>query len=102
MVFYENDGLWHVYVLFDGNTDDDPADFSFPTKMQAQAFIEGLSAAVGHTEYALSDSNGLSGEPDIGPDESMDGDHESGLASAGWGTDEDYGCFGDADDFGGD
>lgn len=29
--------------------------------------------------------------PDDGPDESMDGDHESGLASAGFGTDEDYG-----------
>lgn len=28
-------------------------------------------------------------------DESMDGDHESGLASAGWGTDEDYGHYGD-------
>jgi len=28
-------------------------------------------------------------------DESMDGDHESGLASAGWGTDEDYGYYGD-------
>lgn len=28
-------------------------------------------------------------------DESMDGDHESGLASAGWGTDEDYGFYGD-------
>ena len=27
-------------------------------------------------------------------DESMDGDHESALASAGWGTDEDYGCYG--------
>lgn len=26
-------------------------------------------------------------------DESMDGDHESALASCGWGTDEDYGCF---------
>jgi len=29
-------------------------------------------------------------EPDY--DDSMDGDHESALASAGWGTDEDYGC----------
>lgn len=29
--------------------------------------------------------------PDDGPDESMDGDHASGLASAGFGTDEDYG-----------
>ena len=27
-------------------------------------------------------------------DDSMDGDHESGLASAGWGTDEDYGYYG--------
>lgn len=27
-------------------------------------------------------------------DDSMDGDHESGLASAGWGTDEDYGDYG--------
>ena len=27
-------------------------------------------------------------------DASMDGAHESALASAGWGTDEDYGCFG--------
>ena len=25
--------------------------------------------------------------------ESMDGDAESALASCGWGTDEDYGCF---------
>lgn len=29
--------------------------------------------------------------PDDAPDESMDGDHQSGLASAGFGTDEDYG-----------
>jgi hypothetical protein len=34
-------------------------------------------------------------------DESMDGDHESGLASAGFGTDEDY-MPGGYDDFGGD
>lgn len=31
-------------------------------------------------------------------DDSMDGDHASALASAGWGTDEDYG--GGYDDFG--
>ena len=28
-------------------------------------------------------------------DESMDGDFDSAMASAGFGTDEDYGCFGD-------
>lgn len=31
---------------------------------------------------------------DEGYCEDMDGDHESALASAGWGTDEDYGCYG--------
>jgi hypothetical protein len=35
-------------------------------------------------------------------DDSMDGDHESGLASAGWGTDEDYGFYGDNADYGDD
>jgi hypothetical protein len=29
------------------------------------------------------------------PDESMDGDFDTGMASAGFGTDEDYGCYGD-------
>lgn len=33
-------------------------------------------------------------------DDSMDGDHESGLASAGWGTDEDYGGSNDYDPWG--
>ena len=33
--------------------------------------------------------------PDEEYDDSMDGDHESALASAGWGTDEDYGYYGD-------
>ena len=31
-------------------------------------------------------------------DESMDGDFDSAMASAGYGTDEDYGCYG-GDDF---
>lgn len=32
-------------------------------------------------------------DPDV--DESMDGDHDSAMASAGFGTDEDYGYYGD-------
>jgi hypothetical protein len=28
-------------------------------------------------------------------DDSMDGDHDSAMESAGWGTDEDYGFYGD-------
>lgn len=34
---------------------------------------------------------------DMEPSEDMDGDHESALASCGWGTDEDYGCYGGED-----
>lgn len=30
----------------------------------------------------------------------MDGDHETGLSSAGFGTDEDYGCFDSGDNDG--
>lgn len=33
------------------------------------------------------------------PEDSMDGDAESALASVGWGTDEDYGDFGGGEDF---
>jgi len=32
------------------------------------------------------------------PGEDMDGDHQSALASAGFGTDEDYGYYGPCDD----
>ena len=32
--------------------------------------------------------------PDLDLDESMDGDHDSAMASAGFGTDEDYGYYG--------
>lgn len=30
--------------------------------------------------------------------DSMDGDHDSAMTSAGWGTDEDYGYYGDPED----
>jgi len=38
---------------------------------------------------------GITWPDDPNPEDPMDGDPESALASAGWGTDEDYGCFGD-------
>lgn len=37
-------------------------------------------------------------EPELLPGEDMDGDHQSALASIGWGTDEDY-HFTDVDEF---
>lgn len=33
------------------------------------------------------------------PSDDMDGDHASALASAGFGTDEDYGCFDSGEDY---
>lgn len=36
-------------------------------------------------------------EEDTDVDDSMDGDHDSAMASAGWGTDEDYGHYGPED-----
>lgn len=38
-------------------------------------------------------------EPPPEYDDSMDGDFDSGMASAGWGTDESYEDFGGSDDF---
>lgn len=37
--------------------------------------------------------------PDDGRNDDMDGDAQSALASAGWGTDEDYGCCDDDGDY---
>ena len=41
------------------------------------------------------DADELENSWDDSYDDSMDGDLESGLASAGWGTDESYGYYGD-------
>jgi len=45
--------------------------------------------------YDEDDNSGEVDWVDEDIDDSMDGDHESGLASCGWGTDEDYGYYGD-------
>lgn len=48
-----------------------------------------------HLEAVYEDRTHLPDEDtDPEPDESMDGDFDSGMASAGFGTDEDYGYFG--------
>jgi len=41
-------------------------------------------------------------EDTMGMDESMDGDFDSAMTSAGLGTDEDYGCFGADETYGAD
>jgi len=45
--------------------------------------------------YGEIDADEMEDSWDDSYDDSMDGDMESGLASAGWGTDEDYGYYGD-------
>ena len=44
------------------------------------------------------DTDDLLEDEDSDFDDSMDGDFDSGMASAGYGTDEDYGYSGDNDD----
>lgn len=43
------------------------------------------------------DYNDFYGEDDDSFDDSMDGDFDSAMRDAGFGTDEDYGCFGGED-----
>lgn len=44
------------------------------------------------------DVEAMENDPDY-YDDSMDGDHESALASCGWGTDEDYGGYDGGEDW---
>lgn len=43
------------------------------------------------------DANGSSTVSDMEYDDSMDGDFDSAMTSAGFGTDEDYGCYDSGD-----
>lgn len=45
-------------------------------------------------EMAYEDRTHVEDGETVEPDESMDGDFDSGMASAGFGTDEDYGYYG--------
>jgi len=52
-----------------------------------------------HDDFYSVDSD-PDGDGDYDPDyddydDSMDGDHDSAMTSAGWGTDEDYGYYGE-------
>jgi len=69
-----------------------------------EMFTEPDESDVPFAEYLYDDYNDFHDEDDNSGevdwvdedmDDSMDGDHESGLASAGWGTDEDYGYYGE-------
>lgn len=55
-------------------------------------------AAIEWVMYISGESEDEDAPPDD-IDDSMDGDHQSALASAGWGTDEDYGGYDDYGDY---
>ena len=65
-----------------------------------EAFAKGLSASVAAylagvpVEMVQEFFEVLADEQDAEYDDSMDGDFDSAMASAGYGTDEDYGYFG--------
>ncbi len=60
-----------------------------PDWLARDAYDDGVSPEEG-AELCL-ESVGWYDEENDDYDDSMDGDHASALASAGWGTDEDYG-----------
>ena len=65
-------------------------------KMNYPVLIARFNNTVAAHEWANSVVGIDDEEPDQDDfDDSMDGDFDSGMASAGFGTDEDYGCYGD-------
>lgn len=60
------------------------------TTADGEGFCSAACQAEAQAEFAA-----WSAEQDAEYDESMDGDFDSGMASAGFGTDEDYGYYGD-------
>lgn len=66
-------------MLFKGASPEQIAEQVNLSVEQVQAYIEMMEDADRDYEY----------------DDPMDGDHDSAMASAGWGTDEDYGYYGD-------
>ena len=87
-----------LQVLTDEELREVVAFFSTRQESLSQREIDVLSEA--RDSRALLDSCVITNHDEVEDDdygESMDGDHESALASAGWGTDEDYGCYGGED-----
>ena len=63
-------------------------------EMDRTAYNEGFHDYVNSLADDGTYVEGYTDVPEDHFDESMDGDHESAMASAGFGTDEDYGSFG--------
>lgn len=79
----------------------DSCDCIFPNSeaIISRTFSDTIERSVLCPDCFFGDDGDGDGDDDNHYDDSMDGDHESGLASAGWGTDEDYGDYGDYGDY---
>jgi len=86
----------HPDPLFDSNNSYEDDNMNYADDVDASNYDDYNDFYGESVDY--DDYNDEAGDDSY--DDSMDGDHESGLASAGWGTDEDYGYFGDYNDDG--
>lgn len=86
-----NQQTWCVYFDYTGaGRGPEPIAGPFETEKEAEKWMN-KECPRGDADYFVAETDAF--EPDD-EDDSMDGDHASALASAGWGTDEDYGYFG--------
>jgi hypothetical protein len=92
---WSNIEIADLQVLTDEELREVVAFFSTRQEPLSQREVDVLSEA--RDNRALLDSCVSTEHEDDNYNESMDGDHESALASAGWGTDEDYGYYGGED-----
>lgn len=69
---------------------------SFSSEAEAEKMKAEYEMAYGGSVKIVESEEGVEDYDDYDDyNDSMDGDHESALASCGWGTDEDYGYYGD-------
>jgi hypothetical protein len=91
-------------IIYHGNASDTPhtldretpywitdtETFRVHAKLDSPGLAQNTLAILDGTDEDGNDVSAPDGWGEIEPDDSMDGDHTSALASAGWGTDEDY------------
>lgn len=84
----------HPDPLFDSDNsyEDDNVDYNFD---DVSDFYGDENTADYNDDMELDDNEDEYDNFENYYDDSMDGDHDSGMTSAGWGTDEDYGYYGE-------
>ena len=91
---YEVDGWDYVVECY---SDADIADVIGDDTLTSVEAISRVGAIVGTQNDQREDAVAAGGNDPEDYDDSMDGDFDSAMASAGFGTDEDYGYFGGDD-----